>query len=106
MKMFPTSLALALAFGAAVVNAAPASVSAFQQMPDDTQAIVVRATGDGRADDTAAIQDAINRAANKGEGGLVFLPSGRYRLTRSLLIPLAVRVYGASTNTGRVLPTP
>jgi len=94
MKMFPTSLALALAFGAAVVNAAPASVSAFQQMPDDTQAIVVRATGDGRADDTAAIQDAINRAANKGEGGLVFLPSGRYRLTRSLLIPLAVRVYG------------
>lgn len=71
-----------------------ASTSAYQTMPDDPKAIVVAAKGDGVADDSAALQDAINRAANKGEGGIVFLPSGRYRITRSILIPLAVRVYG------------
>ena len=63
-------------------------------MPEDPRAVVVRAQGDGRADDTAAIQQAIDAAANKGEGGVVFLPSGRYRITKSILIPLAVRVYG------------
>lgn len=92
----PLALALGLAFGACGAQAAstPASVSAFQQMPDDPHAVVVRAKGDGVADDSAAIQQAIDSAANKGEGGLVFLPSGRYRITRSILIPLAVRIYG------------
>ena len=99
MKTIPTSpavLALALGLACAVpaLHAAPASTSAFQQMPDDPKAVVVRARGDGVADDSAAIQQAIDSAANKGEGGLVFLPSGRYRITRSILIPLAVRVYG------------
>jgi hypothetical protein len=91
------ALALALAGMAAAAPlalAAPISVSAFQSMPDDPHAVVVRAKGDGVADDSAAIQQAIDSAANKGEGGIVFLPSGRYRITRSILIPLAVRVYG------------
>ncbi|MFA9216842.1 MAG: glycosyl hydrolase family 28-related protein, partial [Sphingomonadaceae bacterium] len=71
-----------------------ASESAYQGMPDDPRAIKVIAKGDGEADDTDAIQAAIDRAANKGNGGIVFLPSGRYRITRSILIPLSVRVYG------------
>ncbi|OON59229.1 gluconolaconase [Massilia sp. KIM] len=97
MKMtLPARHALALAALMAVSAASSAaSVSAYQSLPDDPKSIVVRAAkGDGKADDTAAIQDAINRAANGGQGGIVFLPSGRYRLTRSILIPLAVRVYG------------
>jgi len=99
MPTKPTLLcALALAACAfassAPVLAAPVSTSAYQQMPDDPHAVVVRAQGDGMADDSAAIQQAIDQAANKGEGGLVFLPAGRYRITRSILIPLAVRVYG------------
>jgi hypothetical protein len=97
MKMtLPARHALALAALMAISAAgSAASVSAYQTMPDDPKSIVVRAAkGDGQADDTAAIQDAINRAANGGQGGIVFLPSGRYRITRSILIPLAVRVYG------------
>lgn len=96
MKRISTSaaLALSLACSAPLAQAAPRSVSAFQQMPEDAHAIVVRAKGDGVTDDSAAIQGAIDQAANKGEGGLVFLPAGRYRITRSILIPLAVRVYG------------
>ncbi|MGH1560320.1 glycosyl hydrolase family 28-related protein [Caulobacter segnis] len=50
--------------------------------------------GDGRADDTDAVQKAIDTAPDKTGHGLVFLPSGRYRLSRSLLVPPGVRVFG------------
>ena len=81
--------------GAAVAaSAAAPSVSAYQSMPEDARAVVVQGRGDGVADDSDAIQRAIDSAANKGAGGLVFLPSGRYRITRSLLVPIAVRIYG------------
>ncbi|WP_229257522.1 glycosyl hydrolase family 28-related protein [Duganella callida] len=85
---------LLLAAGLNVQAAMPASVSAYQSLPDDGRAVVVRAKGDGVADDSAALQQAIDSAANKGAGGVVFLPSGRYRISRSILIPIAVRVYG------------
>jgi hypothetical protein len=85
---------LAAAALAAPMLVQAASISAYQTMPDDPRAVKVKAVADGRADDTAAIQEALNAAANKGEGGVVFLPSGRYRITRSLLVPLAVRLYG------------
>ncbi len=91
LSVFPRLLALSFLLAGAA-NAA--SISAYQTMPEDPRAVVVRATGDGQADDTAAIQQALDAAANKSQGGIVFLPSGRYRITRSLLIPLAVRLYG------------
>ncbi|MBV7537510.1 SMP-30/gluconolactonase/LRE family protein [Duganella sp. sic0402] len=91
-------LAIALLPAAPVaVHAAarpPASISAYQSMPDDPRAVTVRARGDGVADDSDAIQQAIDSAANQGNGGVVFLPSGRYRISRSILVPIAVRVYG------------
>jgi len=40
------------------------------------------AVGDGRADDTAAIQAALNRG---GDGTTVYLPAGTYRITRTLV---------------------
>ena len=79
---------------AAHAATAPASVSAYQTIPDDPRAVGVRAKGDGKADDSDALQQAIDSAANKGAGGIVFLPAGRYRITRSILIPIAVRLYG------------
>ncbi|MES2898503.1 MAG: glycosyl hydrolase family 28-related protein [Pseudomonadota bacterium] len=88
----PALLAMPLLCLAFVAQAS--SISAFQAMPDDPRAIKVQAKGDGKTDDTASIEAAIDRAANNGNGGVVFLPSGRYRITRSILIPLAVRVYG------------
>ena len=91
-RLTPALLAMPLLCLSFVAQAS--SVSAFQAMPDDPRAIKVLAKGDGATDDTGAIQAAIDRAANDGNGGIVFLPSGRYRITRSILIPLAVRVYG------------
>ena len=43
----------------------------------------------GEKDSTQAIQSALNACAAKG-GGTVFLPVGKYRLTKSLTIPAFV----------------
>jgi hypothetical protein len=90
----------ALLFGTAMASLAfpalAASTSVYVTRPDDPQAITVKGVGDGRADDTAAIQQAIDAAVNTGgtKGGIVFLPSGRYRVSRTILLRSAVRVFG------------
>ena len=71
-----------------------ASTSAFESAPSDPRAITVKGQRDGRADDTDAIQQALDQAAEKPGGGLVFLPSGRYRISRTLLVWPSVRVFG------------
>ncbi|ESQ81462.1 glycosyl hydrolase family 28-related protein [Asticcacaulis benevestitus] len=73
---------------------AETGVSVFQTAPDDPLAITVKAVGDGKADDTAAIQAAIDTAAKSAAGSIVWLPAGRYRVTRTLLVPPAVRLFG------------
>ena len=70
-----------------------ASTSVFTSAPPDSSAITVAGRDDGETDDTKAIQDAIDTAAKAG-GGIVFLPSGRYRITRTILIWPGVRIYG------------
>jgi len=77
---------------------APAA-SVFTSRPDDPAAVTLAAPdfavrGDGVADDSAAIQAAIDKAASKPGGGLLFVPSGRYRLTRTLYVWRAVRLIG------------
>jgi hypothetical protein len=76
-------------------------VSAWAVRPDDPRAVTVKGVGDGRADDTVAIQSAIDASRGKTGEGIVFLPSGRYRITRSILVPQGVRVFGV----GRTRPT-
>jgi len=78
----------------AVAGPALAGTSAFESAPKDPRAVTVTGKGDGRADDTDAIQQAIDKAAEHGGGGVVFLPSGRYRITRSVLVWPAVRIFG------------
>jgi hypothetical protein len=48
---------------------------------------------DGISDDTPAIQKALNDSPNKG--GICFLPSGRYRLNGSLVVPEGVTLKGS-----------
>ncbi|MFS2111617.1 glycosyl hydrolase family 28-related protein [Sphingomonas sp. Sphisp140] len=70
------------------------STSVYLTQPNDPRAITVKGVGDGRADDSEAIQQAIDAAAKGGQGGLVFLPSGRYRISRTIFVRSAVRVFG------------
>jgi hypothetical protein len=82
--------------GAASVLAAQ---SALTTRLDDPRAVyleppVFNVHGDGAADDSTAIQEAIDKAASNPLEGIVFVPSGRYRLTRTLYVWAGVRVYG------------
>src|SRR6266568_3536466 len=67
------------------------------------------AKGDGAADDTGAIQAALNDVSAQG-GGVVFLPRGNYRILTHLVIPAQATLAGvwraptaASQNLGSTL---
>ena len=51
------------------------------------------ALGDGKTDDTPAIQKALNAAA--GKGGICFLPAGAYRIDGNLTVPESVTLKGS-----------
>lgn len=84
------SILLALA----AISPALASPSVYTTAPDEPRAVTVKGVGDGRADDSAAIQQAIDAAAARGGGGLVFLPQGTYRISRTLFLWPGVRIFG------------
>jgi sugar lactone lactonase YvrE len=66
---------------------------------DDPAAVYLTAEefhahGDGKEDDSAAVQAAIDKLqSSKGEG-VVFIPSGRYRISRTIYLWPGVRVIG------------
>jgi hypothetical protein len=79
---------------AAPVQAFGKDASAFPTPPAEPRAVTVAAKGDGKADDTDALQKALDQAVGETHHGLVFLPSGTYRITRTLVVPTGVRLYG------------
>jgi hypothetical protein len=86
---------VALLFCAAISAGA---ASYYPLRPEDPKAVYLTSDkfpvhGDGTADDSAAIQAAIDRAAEHGEG-IVLVPSGRYRLTRTIYVWPSVRLIG------------
>ena len=52
------------------------------------------ARGDGTADDTDALQRAIDRAQETTRQGIVFVPPGRYRVTRTINVWPQIRLIG------------
>lgn len=57
------------------------------------------AKGDGVADDTKAIQKAIDAATGLAGGGIVFLPAGTYELTETLVLKSHVELQGQGSLT-------
>lgn len=82
-----------------ILLAAPACAeSIYTQRPPDPLAIVADASaglhGDGVADDTVALQSAIDRVAETTGQGLIFLPSGRYRISKTIYLWSGIRLIG------------
>ncbi|MGA2564357.1 MAG: glycosyl hydrolase family 28-related protein [Steroidobacteraceae bacterium] len=78
------------------------AASVFTTRLDDPRAVYLSAQSfgahaDGRADDSAAIQAAIDQAGVDALGGIVFVPSGRYRVARTVYVWPGVRVIGYGT---------
>lgn len=73
------------------ISASAASV--FTTQPDDPKAVVVSGT------DTAALQGAIDKAAQSAaREGIVFVPAGRYTITRTVYVWPGVRLFGVGTS--------
>jgi hypothetical protein len=75
-------------------TAVSAGISVFQTPPPDPRAFTVAGQGDGRTDDTEAIQHSLDAATEHSPGGVVFLPSGRYLISHTLLVSPGVRIFG------------
>jgi hypothetical protein len=50
--------------------------------------------GDGVADDSAVLQQAINTVQEKTNQGILFVPAGRYRLTKTIYVWPGIRLIG------------
>ena len=59
----------------------------------DLSAAEFGAHADGKSDDSAALQAAIDKSENNREG-IVFVPAGRYLLTRTVFVWPGVRLFG------------
>ena len=75
------------------------AASALTIPPDDPKAVYLSAQefaahADGTDDDSGAIQAAIDKAEGHAREGIVFIPSGRYRLARTVYIWPGVRLIG------------
>jgi hypothetical protein len=84
-----------------LAGAAPAA-SVITTRLDDPKAVYLSAAefgakGDGEADDSAALQAAIDKAENRTRQGILFVPSGRYRVTRTIYAWPGVRIFGYGT---------
>jgi Pectate lyase superfamily protein/SMP-30/Gluconolactonase/LRE-like region len=93
LKALFTIIALLTAF-----PSAPAS-SYYTARLDDPKAVYLTrdnfpVRGDGLADDSDAIQQAINRVQETTNQGILFVPSGRYRLTRTIYVWPGIRLIG------------
>ena len=53
---------------------------------------------DGSADDSAAIQQAINQVEESHRQGILFVPEGRYRISRTIYVWPGIRVIGYGQN--------
>ena len=92
----PAVLSLALLVA---IAAASGAQSVFTTRLDDPAAVYLDtqafgAKADGIADDSAALQAAVDKAAATPNGGVLFIPSGRYRITRTIYVWRAVRLFG------------
>src|SRR5580698_397661 len=76
-----------------------AGASYYPQQLDDAKAVYLSPRdfsvhADGIADDTDAIQQAIDKEQETNSEGVVFIPSGKYRLTKTIHIWPGIRLIG------------
>jgi len=67
--------------------------------PNDAKAVYLDqegfpAHGDGVADDTDVLQQALNKVQETTTQGIVFIPSGRYRVSRTVYVWPGIRLIG------------
>ena len=88
-------LILAVSFNAGAVELK----SIYTQRPDDPEAFYFTpenygVKADGKMDVSDALQEAINQVKRERGFGILFIPEGKYRLSKTIYVPGAVRIIG------------
>jgi sugar lactone lactonase YvrE/polygalacturonase len=97
LKIFPMILGL-LCITCIQLNAVqPESI--YTKRPDDPEALYFTPdkygfNADGTSDVSEAIQNAINQVKREKNFGILFIPEGKYRISKTIYIPAAVRLIG------------
>jgi len=92
-----------------IVDHTPVNIKALPEFPEmkvpetkPTRSVLYNVTDamfgakpDGVTDNTSAIQSALDKAGNEG-GGIVYMPSGKYKVEGNLVVPTGVELKGAS----------
>jgi hypothetical protein len=73
--------------------------SVYQRRLDDSDAVYFtpanfKITADGKTDVSAALQQAIAEVKTKHNFGILFIPEGKYLISKTIFIPQAVRLIG------------
>lgn len=111
MKLQKTMLTWLLLFsiGLFSTKADPGkSVSVYQKKPNDPEAIFFtpekfNIKADGKMDVSDALQAAINQIKTEKSFGILFIPEGKYRITKTVYIPGAIRLIGYGINRPEII---
>ena len=80
------------------LHAADFGVSVYTQKPNDPEAVYFTPEHYGvtgkNADASDALQKVINDLKTKKNFGIVFIPEGEYRISKTIYIPQAIRLIG------------
>ncbi|MBS4062614.1 MAG: gluconolaconase, partial [Bacteroidetes bacterium] len=77
--------------------------SVYTQMPDDPEALYFTSenfniTPEGKHDVTEALQFAINKLKKEKNFGILFIPEGKYLISKTIYVPKAIRIIGYGEN--------
>jgi sugar lactone lactonase YvrE len=92
--MWKCMISLALVVLSAVPSLAASYYTVRLNDPKAVYLDAFGARGDGVADDTDAIQKAIDKVQETVRQGILFVPEGRYRLTKAVYVWPSIRVIG------------
>jgi sugar lactone lactonase YvrE len=68
--------------------------SVFPLRPEDPTAFYFSAPADGKTDVSGALQQAIRTVKSRYNFGIVFIPEGKYLITKTIYVPTAIRLIG------------
>lgn len=103
-----TFLLLICAGISAVAAKDPRSISVYQLKPEDPQAVYFtpeeyNIKADGKMDVSAQLQDAINKIETEIGYGILFIPEGKYLISKTIHVPGSIRLIGYGKNRPEII---
>jgi hypothetical protein len=107
-RMMRKCLTLLVAIGSAGYLYAASDGSVYTQKPVDPEAFYFTpenypVKADGKTDVSEALQAALNQVKTEKAFGILFIPEGKYLISKTILVPGAVRLIGYGKNRPEII---